>query len=218
MAHGSVPGEGPGQGAVPRLAPFLPIPVPALIAAGRPTANYPFSWSVLRWLDGDTPVEDHLVAPGLLAADLAKFICALRKIDPAGGPRAYQSDPLTTLNEHTLNAIERLHGLIGTDAAHSHLGPGRTATLMGRPGYLGPCGPDARKLAHQERPPRRSNRLRRRPRALSMALGHLPYYQDTNPVMAANARYTIREVFADYQGTSYDITMQDPGGLEPPTF
>jgi hypothetical protein len=59
-----VPREGPGQGAVSRLAPFLPIPVPALIRA-------------------------------------------LRKIDPAGGPRAYQSGPLTTLNEHTLGAISQ---------------------------------------------------------------------------------------------------------------
>ena len=40
--------------------------------------------------------------------------------------------------------------------------------------------------------------LRGRARALSMAIGHLPYYQHINPVMADNARYTIREVLADY--------------------
>ncbi len=34
-----------------------------------------------------------------------------------------------------------------------------------------------------------------------MALGHLPYYKDTNPVMADNARYTIREVLADHYGS-----------------
>jgi hypothetical protein len=28
--------------------------------------------------------------------------------------------------------------------------------------------------------------------------GHLPCCKDTNPVMAASARYTIREVFADH--------------------
>ena len=44
--------------------------------------------------------------------------------------------------------------------------------------------------------------LRGRARALSMALGHLPYYKYTNPVMADNARYTIGEVLADYRGTS----------------
>jgi aminoglycoside phosphotransferase (APT) family kinase protein len=33
--------------------------------------------------------------------------------------------------------------------------------------------------------------------ALSMALIQLPYYQDTNPVLAANARHVIRTVLAD---------------------
>jgi aminoglycoside phosphotransferase (APT) family kinase protein len=46
--------------------------------------------------------------------------------------------------------------------------------------------------------------LRGQARALSMALGHLRYYQDTNPVMAANARYTIREVLGDYVSSGPD--------------
>lgn len=43
--------------------------------------------------------------------------------------------------------------------------------------------------------------LRGRPRALSMALGHLDYYQDISTVMADNARYTVREILADYHGS-----------------
>ncbi|MFD9904914.1 aminoglycoside phosphotransferase family protein [Streptomyces sp. NPDC059063] len=39
---------------------------------------------------------------------------------------------------------------------------------------------------------------RGRGRALSMALIQLPYYVDTNPVMAANARHVIQEVIADH--------------------
>jgi aminoglycoside phosphotransferase (APT) family kinase protein len=38
---------------------------------------------------------------------------------------------------------------------------------------------------------------RGRGKALSMALIQLPYYWDTNPGMAANARYVIREVLTD---------------------
>ena len=30
----------------------------------------------------------------------------------------------------------------------------------------------------------------------------LPYYKDTNPGLADNARYTIGEVLTDYRGTS----------------
>lgn len=41
--------------------------------------------------------------------------------------------------------------------------------------------------------------LRGRARALSWALGHLHYYQDSSPVMPDNARYSIREVFADHR-------------------
>lgn len=40
---------------------------------------------------------------------------------------------------------------------------------------------------------------RGRGRALSMALIALPYYQDTNPVMATNARHVIHEVLTDHQ-------------------
>ncbi len=111
------PAEGVGPGVRLGLAPFLPVAIPALIEEGRPTADYPASWGVLRWLDGDTPVEGHLAAPGLLAADLAEFITALWKFDLAGGPSAYRGGPLTTLHEFTLGAIEQLHGLIDTTAA-----------------------------------------------------------------------------------------------------
>jgi aminoglycoside phosphotransferase (APT) family kinase protein len=38
--------------------------------------------------------------------------------------------------------------------------------------------------------------LRGRGWALSMAVGQLPYYRDTNPVISANARHVIREVTA----------------------
>ncbi|MEQ7126996.1 aminoglycoside phosphotransferase family protein [Actinopolymorpha sp. B11F2] len=41
--------------------------------------------------------------------------------------------------------------------------------------------------------------IRGRGRALSIALIALPYYQDTNPMMADNARHVIREVLADHR-------------------
>jgi aminoglycoside phosphotransferase (APT) family kinase protein len=37
--------------------------------------------------------------------------------------------------------------------------------------------------------------------ALSVALIALPYYQDTNPVFASNARQWIAEVLADHAST-----------------
>ncbi|MGJ6965274.1 aminoglycoside phosphotransferase family protein [Streptosporangium sp. G11] len=43
---------------------------------------------------------------------------------------------------------------------------------------------------------------RGRGRALSIALIALPYYRDTNPVFAANARHTIREVLTDHENAT----------------
>ena len=41
---------------LPRLAPLLPLPIPVPLARGVPTADYPFPWSVYRWLPGETAV------------------------------------------------------------------------------------------------------------------------------------------------------------------
>ncbi|MFF3437862.1 aminoglycoside phosphotransferase family protein [Streptosporangium sp. NPDC002721] len=43
---------------------------------------------------------------------------------------------------------------------------------------------------------------RGRGRALSIALIALPYYRDTNPAFAANARHVIREVLADHENAT----------------
>lgn len=234
------------QGVLTRLAPFLPVPVQALIARGRPTAEYPASWGVLGWLDGDTPVERHLATPGLLAADLAAFLRALWEIDLskaglADGPAAYRGGPLIGQHEFTLAAIEQVRGLIDTDAAtaiwhhavhlqawdgpdtwiHADLMPGNILTKDGRLSGvidfecagIGDPSQDLivawMLLPADVRPAFRRaigvddvTWLRGRARAMSMALGHLPYYKDTNPVMADNARYTICEVLADHRATS----------------
>jgi len=243
------PGEGLDailrQGALSRLAPLLPVPVPALIAEGQPTAEYPASWGVLRWIDGDTPVEGHLAEPRLLAEDLAGFLTALWNVDLseaalAGSPPAYRGGPLADRQEFTIDAIEQLHGVIDTDAAravwdhaallppwdgpdtwiHADMMPGNVVTRDGRlagvidfsTAGIGDPSQDLivawMLLPASVRPAFRratgaddATWLRGRARALSMALGHLDYYSDTNPVMADNARYTIGEIFADYEAS-----------------
>lgn len=104
------------HGVLSRLAPFLPVAIPALIAEGRPAAEYPASWGVLRWLDGDTPVEGHLTQPGPLAADLAGFLRALWRIDLskfglAGGPPAYRGGALPTQSWPTTPATPSARSL-----------------------------------------------------------------------------------------------------------
>ena len=74
------------HGWLPRLAPQLPLAVPLPVAKGAPGEGYPYPWSVVRWLDGETP------RPGALdemsaARELAAFVRALQAIDTGAGPR-----------------------------------------------------------------------------------------------------------------------------------
>jgi aminoglycoside phosphotransferase (APT) family kinase protein len=71
---------------LPLLAPHLPLPVPVPLAKGEPTREYPFSWSVYQWIDGERAVPETLTDPHRTAIDLAEFFAALQRIDTAGGP------------------------------------------------------------------------------------------------------------------------------------
>ncbi|HVQ87181.1 MAG TPA: aminoglycoside phosphotransferase family protein [Actinomycetes bacterium] len=71
---------------LPKLAPLLPLAIPEPIALGEPTDEYPWNWTVCRWLEGETAMIDRITDPHQAALDLAAFIAALERIDPAGGP------------------------------------------------------------------------------------------------------------------------------------
>ncbi|MFE3549037.1 aminoglycoside phosphotransferase family protein [Streptomyces kronopolitis] len=102
---------------LPRLAPTLPVAVPAPLGKGSPADGYPWPWSVYRWLDGANPALGRLAAPGRLAADLAEFVTALQRIDPADGPPAYRSEPLPARDDATRAALAELDALVDTEAA-----------------------------------------------------------------------------------------------------
>jgi aminoglycoside phosphotransferase (APT) family kinase protein len=240
-----VPGQGGlgpilGQAVLPRLARFLPVEVPHLVGLGQPAADYPNTWGVLRWIDGDVAVEGQLAAADLLAADVAGFLRALWSVRLAGEVPCSPAGPLSALHDFTLGVIEDARGMIDTDAAttiwdqamhlpawdgpevwiHTDLMPGNLITRNGRlaavldfdSAGLGDPSRDLivawMALPASVRPAFRramgvddATWLRGRARALSLALGHLHYYKELNPVMYDNAAYTIREVLSDYQAT-----------------
>jgi aminoglycoside phosphotransferase (APT) family kinase protein len=101
---------------LPRLAPHVSLRVPEPVCAGRPAAEYPFAWAVYRWLAGQ-PYADELVADEReAAADLAQFVLELRRLDPAGAPRAGRR-PLRDLDADTREAIESAAGVVDSAAA-----------------------------------------------------------------------------------------------------
>ncbi|MET0295198.1 MAG: aminoglycoside phosphotransferase family protein [Phenylobacterium sp.] len=73
---------------LPRLAPSLPLPIPAPLAQGRPSADFPLPWSVCRWLDGETAEHATIDDQIAFARDLAGFLRSLQRADAVGGPPA----------------------------------------------------------------------------------------------------------------------------------
>jgi aminoglycoside phosphotransferase (APT) family kinase protein len=91
-----------------RLAPLLPVTIPAVVATGTPAQGYPWSWAVHRWIEGEPAVEGRLTRPDLLARDVAGFVSAMRKVGLTAGPAAYRGVPLATADRATRAAIEAL--------------------------------------------------------------------------------------------------------------
>ena len=91
--------------------------LPEPVCKGRPNAQYPFAWSVYRWIEG-APYDDTLVDNEVAAAHtLARFVLELRSLDvdehaPTGG-----REPLRELDDETREAIRAADGVIDAEAA-----------------------------------------------------------------------------------------------------
>lgn len=99
---------------LPRLAPFLPVPIPTPLAMGHSDDSYPYKWSIYRWCDGENPKVGHLSRPLDLASDVADFLTALRNIDTTSGSLADRGLPLVDRDESTRTAIASLSSMMDT--------------------------------------------------------------------------------------------------------
>ena len=95
-AAGYVPAVAKENYWLPRLAPSLPITVPAVLAAGIPGDGYPFPWSVRAWLPGQTADPRHIDDMSQFAISVAEFLRALQRCDTTDGPVAV-GDPACDL-------------------------------------------------------------------------------------------------------------------------
>jgi aminoglycoside phosphotransferase (APT) family kinase protein len=106
---------------LPRLAPHLPLAVPVPLARGLPGEGYPWHWSITPWLAGEHVTIERLADPRQAATDLARFIAALQRIDPSGGPPPGEHNfgrgvPLAQRDSRTREAIRALDGMLDTAA------------------------------------------------------------------------------------------------------
>ena len=100
---------------LPRLAPVLPLPIPAVRGAGVPSQRFAAPWSVYGWIDGEPATLQPPADTEGFAADLAAFLVALRAADPTGGPRpgehsAFRGGPVGHYSDEMDDLIERVSG------------------------------------------------------------------------------------------------------------
>ncbi|RYZ05155.1 MAG: aminoglycoside phosphotransferase family protein [Myxococcales bacterium] len=101
---------------LPYLGPLLPLATPVPVALGQPALGYPWPWSVYRWLEGEPASSLILADAEAFAEKLAAFLCALRAIDPSGGPppgehNFFRGHSLFTYDEDVRRALTEAHGV-----------------------------------------------------------------------------------------------------------
>src|SRR5580698_5996748 len=94
---------------LPQLAPHLPLKVPVPVRVGVPQDWYPWHWSIVPWIEGETADRD---APRADQADiLAGFLEALHRPAPQDAPRnPYRGVPLQQREPDFCERMARLRG------------------------------------------------------------------------------------------------------------
>ncbi len=106
-----------------------------------PADGYPWRWSVYRWLEGENATIERIDDLSEFATTLARFLEALQRIDPAGGPppgphNFFRGGPLAIFNAETRQAIAALGANVDTDTVAGVWETALAATWDGVPVWL----------------------------------------------------------------------------------
>mgnify|MGYP000439310394 CR=1 FL=1 len=102
---------------LPKLAPGLPLRIPAPVARGEAAEGYPLRWSVCPWVEGVDETQARFARPGEAAERLGAFVAALQGLDATGGPPPGQHNfgrgvPLAQRDVGARESIEALVGVL----------------------------------------------------------------------------------------------------------
>jgi len=107
-----------------RLVPCLPCPISQPLAMGSPSKDYPWNWSVYRWIEGKSANTLTLDDAQLqrVAVQLAQFLVELHKVDAKGAPppglhNYYRGEHPQVYDAEARSNIAKLEGLVNPDHA-----------------------------------------------------------------------------------------------------
>ncbi|MGM1045682.1 MAG: aminoglycoside phosphotransferase family protein [Bacillota bacterium] len=96
---------------LPILRQKLSLPISTPLAKGNPNEEYPWPWSINKWLEGETLSPNNINDLNQLARDLGTFLIELQSIDASGGPLAgahnfHRGGNIVVYDEESRYAIE----------------------------------------------------------------------------------------------------------------
>jgi aminoglycoside phosphotransferase (APT) family kinase protein len=98
---------------LPRLSPRLPLPVPVPLRIGRPGCGFPWSWSVVPWLAGQSALLAPLSDAATAAVALGQFLRALHRPAPGDAPHnPWRSVSLSARASTTRGHLQQVDGLV----------------------------------------------------------------------------------------------------------
>lgn len=105
---------------LPKLSLGISLPISSPIEKGHSCDEFPYPWSINKWLEGDTANTLNVSDLNSFAKDLGRFLKELQEVNAEGGPVAgkqnfYRGGNLGVYNLETQKALERLKGIFDTD-------------------------------------------------------------------------------------------------------
>jgi len=102
---------------LPVLAPRLPLPIPVPLRVGRPGCGFPWSWSIVRWFNGESAARMPPEDPFSTAVTLGRFLLALHQPAPSDAPHnPWRGVPLAARTEAMQIHVQQVQGLVDRGA------------------------------------------------------------------------------------------------------